>query len=118
MEGRLIYVFSVERKLFEFKREKFGDRVSEKHHGRRWEINLLKDDFVWWINELIQKWRNSVPLVRIRRASGFVLTLRLSQNSHGRFFTLEKVLVNGGSVAIRVPEGANGAGWCSLIETA
>lgn len=117
MTSRLNYVLSVENKCYEFKLDKFGVRVGEKHHGRRWEINLLKDDFVWWINELVQIWRNPGPSVRTRRAPGFVLILRLCRNSQERFFTLEKLLV-GGSVAIRVPEGAKGAGWNSVIDVA
>lgn len=88
LANRLAFLFSMENKAFEFKHEEFGVRVSKKHHGRRWDISLVKDDFIWWINELLQIWLNSVPLVRTRRTSGCVLTLRLCQNPHGRFFTL------------------------------
>lgn len=118
MDNRLASIFSVENKIFEFRRQKFGVRVSEKHHGRRWEISLLKDDFIRWIHELLQIWRNLVPLIRTRRASGFVLILRLCQNIHGRFFTLEKLHSNGGSVAIRFLEGKKGAGWGLVINAA
>lgn len=104
----------MENKTFEFKREDQGVRLSKIHHGRSWYIVLTRDDYVWWISELVGLWRRH--LVRSRRASGYILTLRLCKNSFGRFFTLEKLVVNGGSVGLRFPEGSNGAGWGSLVD--
>lgn len=50
------------------------------------------------------------------RGHGYVLTLRLCQNLHGRLFTLEKLHGNGGNVASRFPEGCEGAGWGTIVD--
>lgn len=106
----------MESKSFEFKSEEQGVLLTEVHHGRSWYIILTRDDYVWWISELVALWRSTRHLVRTRNASGYILTLRLCKKSFGRFFTLEKLFVNGGSVGLHFPQGSNGAGWVSLVD--
>lgn len=118
MANRFLFHISVENKYFEFKREDNGIRITERHHGRRWGISLLRDEFVWWVSKLALIWRSLVPRVRTHSVSGYVRTLRLCYNLNGRFFTLEKLHDNGHSVALRFSEGCNGAGWYMVIDAA
>lgn len=51
------------------------------------------------------------------KGQGYVLSLSISVKTHGRFFLLEKIPVNGGVLTVRVPKGEIDAGWLMFVET-
>lgn len=49
----LSFSVPIKNKIFDFRRENFGCRVTEHHHSMQVSIVFRDEDLIWWVTELI-----------------------------------------------------------------
>lgn len=83
------------------------------YNGRLMEnfkVFLWQNDPDWCIKEMVglRQGERETRWAQTFRDQGFVQSLRISANEHGRFFLLEKIPISGGVAAVRTARGSHG----------